>query len=103
MSDILTGLCGVWRDMVAGLDRTQEISTMSHIAKVQLLVLATLLWIGGCASELSWTKAGVSAEQLESDKARCTVEEIRGSRRTGAYRVKVVKPDCMEALGYIRM
>ena len=77
---------------------------MSQVTKVQPLVLATLLWIGGCASELTWTKTGVSAEQLENDKKRCTVEQLRGSQTFGgAYRVKVVNQDCMEALGYMRM
>ena len=45
----------------------------------------------------------MDAEQLKQDKARCTREELRGSRAYGgAYRVKVVNRACMEALGYIR-
>ncbi len=76
---------------------------MINSKKAALAILGGLLLIGSCASEPKWTKPGVTAEQLKQDKARCTREELRGSRAYGgAYRVKVVNRACMEALGYIR-
>lgn len=69
------------------------------------MVLLALLGLVACASKVEWTKPGVTAEQLEKDKASCTKEVPRagaaGSTPT-TYRAKQLQPKCMEALGYTR-
>ncbi len=72
-----------------------------------ILVLLALLGLVACASKVNWTKPGVTAEQLEKDKASCTKEVPKaagggaGSTPT-TYRVQQLQPKCMEALGYTR-
>ncbi len=71
------------------------------------MVLLALLGLVACASKVEWTKPGVTAEQLEKDKASCTKEVPRagaagGSSTPTTYRAKQLQPKCMEALGYTR-
>ena len=71
------------------------------------IILLVLLCLGACAREVVWSKPGVTAAQLEKDKAACTVEVPKaagggtGSAPT-TYRIKQLQPRCMEGLGYTR-
>ncbi|MDJ0944587.1 MAG: hypothetical protein QNJ30_14070 [Kiloniellales bacterium] len=72
-----------------------------------VVVVLALLCLGACAKEVVWSKPGVTAEQLEKDKAACTKEVPKaagggtGSAPT-TYRLKQIQPKCMEGLGYTR-
>lgn len=67
--------------------------------------MSALVLLGACASNVEWSKPGVDAAQLERDKASCTKEIPKASGSSSApttYRINVVEPKCMEALGYIK-
>ena len=69
------------------------------------MLLPALLGLAACASQVEWSKPGVSAEQLEKDKLACTKEIPKAGGSASApttSRIRVVEPKCMEALGYTK-
>jgi hypothetical protein len=63
-------------------------------------LLPALLFVGACASEVEWSKPGVDAQQIERDKAACTRQIPRVGAGGTTFRINVVEPKCMQALGY---
>lgn len=76
-------------------------------ALLVVLALSVSVSVSGCATPITWSKAGATQAEFKQDETRCIYEAevatagIRSGIEAGFTQARLV-PLCLESKGYIR-